>query len=35
MQRMRGFRGGDLAEFSLRRVYQLGKKPSTEVSTHN
>ena len=26
MQRMRGFRGGDLAEFSLRRVDQLEKK---------
>ena len=26
MQRIRGFRGGDLAEFSLRRVDQLEKK---------
>ena len=26
MQRMRGFRDGDLAEFSLRRVDQLEKK---------
>ena len=26
MQRMRGFRDGDLAEFSLRRVEQLEKR---------
>ena len=32
---MRGFRDGDLAEFSLRRADQLEKKGSTEVSTHN